>query len=99
MISMFQCRDPQQYEITKNCYEQMACQQLLWQHSLCFVVLCCTVLCCIVFLNCLVQLQHYCFSLYISTGNSLQQETLLVQTTQIHQHLCTRSGPPHCSAG
>lgn len=47
MKSMFQCRDPQQYEITKNYYKQMACQQLLWQHSLCFVVLCCTVLGCI----------------------------------------------------
>jgi len=67
---MLQCRDPQQHEITKNCYEQMACQQLLWQHSLCFVVLRCPVLRWVVLCpsNCLVQLQHYCYSLCISTG-------------------------------
>lgn len=73
---MFQCRDSQQHEITKNCYEQMACQQLLWQHSLCFVVLRCpvlhwVVLCCVLqtaWFNSSITAIHYAFQLELTSA-------------------------------
>ena len=77
---LIQRTDPQLYKITKNCYEQMACKELLWQHSLCCVALSCVVFCSVfqtAWFNSSITAIHYGYQLELTSArNSVGAEEI-----------------------